>query len=60
MPVISAAERATLAAIANDSRNGDVDRGMLEKFARLDLIEPCGPGLCVSVRGQGILGRAAK
>jgi hypothetical protein len=48
-------ERETLEALAEDSFNAGVPRGHLEKLARLDLIEPCGAGVCMTLKGRSIL-----
>lgn len=51
---ISAAERQVLEVIARDS-TPDVPRSHLEKFSRLDLIEPCPQGVCMTLKGKDIL-----
>jgi hypothetical protein len=52
---LSAAEFSTLEIIAADARNGGVSRGHLEKLSRLDLIEPCPQGICMTLKGKGFL-----
>jgi hypothetical protein len=52
---ITTTERQTLALLADRDRTGDLPRLHLEKFSRLDLIEPCREGVCVTVRGQTVL-----
>ena len=55
MPMITAAEFSTLGAIAGREALSGVPRSHLEKFARLDLIEPCPQGVCMTLKGQRIL-----
>jgi hypothetical protein len=52
---LSTAERKTLETIADRDRTDSVKRGHLEKLSRLDLIEPCAEGVCLSARGKKIL-----
>ena len=52
---LSNAERSTLETVARDARNGGVPRGHLEKLSRLDLIEPCPQGICMTLKGKEIL-----
>ena len=59
MPVITAAERQTLEILADPRRTENVRRGHLEKFSRLELIEPCPEGVCMTLAGKRILGGKA-
>ncbi|MEZ0261331.1 MAG: hypothetical protein ACAH80_10000 [Alphaproteobacteria bacterium] len=53
--MLSTAELQTLRAV-NDPESCDrVSRTHLEKLARLDLIEPCPQGVCVTGQGQKFL-----
>ena len=61
--MLTLAERQTLKTIANPERPDSnesacgacLPRSHLEKFSRLDLIEPASPTLTLSVKGQKIL-----
>jgi hypothetical protein len=52
---LSQTERATLEVLADRARTGDIPRGHLEKFSRLDLIEPCPEGVCMTLKGRKAL-----
>jgi hypothetical protein len=52
---LSTAERSTLETLAGDAGNGAVPRGHLEKLSRLDLIEPCPQGICMTLKGKEFL-----
>lgn len=53
--ILSREEIATLQAIANPANIFTPPRSHLEKLSRLDLIEPCGHGVRLSIRGEAIL-----
>jgi hypothetical protein len=53
--ILSRDEIVTLQAIANPANTFAPPRLHLEKLSRLDLIEPCGTGVRLSIRGQAIL-----
>lgn len=48
-------ELATLKIIASNDRESDVPRVHLEKLSRLDLIEPCEQGVCLTTHGKQTL-----
>jgi hypothetical protein len=52
---LSTAELQTLAAISTRDHDSDIKRGHLEKLSRLDLIEPCAEGICLTGVGKKIL-----
>ena len=53
---LSTAELQTLEAISDkDSAGHHIPRGHLEKLSRLDLIEPCSEGICLTGVGKKIL-----
>ena len=53
--MIEAQELQTLKIIAARDHTGDVPRTHLEKLSRLDLIEPCAEGVCLTTQGRKIL-----
>jgi hypothetical protein len=53
--MLSTAELHTLEILNDRDRFEPVCRTHLEKLSRLDLIEPCPEGVCVSDRGREIL-----
>jgi len=53
--MLSTAELTTLEILSNPERCEPVSRSHLEKLSRLDLIEPCAGGVCLSSKGQEIL-----
>lgn len=55
--MLSTAELQTLKAVNDRESCEPVSRRHLEKLSRLDLIEPCDEGLCLSSKGQQVLGR---
>lgn len=55
MTALSTAELNTLDIIADPNRCDAMPRGHLEKLYRLDLIEPCPSGVCLSAKGQQIV-----
>ncbi len=59
MPVtakeVTAEEIKALKTVANLANGESLSRYELEKLSRLDLIEPCAAGVCLSVKGQEIL-----
>ncbi|HYD19260.1 MAG TPA: hypothetical protein VEF76_12360 [Patescibacteria group bacterium] len=57
MPMLNTAELQTLRAVNDPDCVERVSRTHLEKLARLDLIEPCPAGVCVSPKGRQILGK---
>ena len=52
---LSTAELRTLEALSNRDHADSIPRGHLEKLSRLDLIEPVGCNVAVSVKGKEIL-----
>ncbi|MDD9900585.1 MAG: hypothetical protein OXT65_06365 [Alphaproteobacteria bacterium] len=52
---LSPAELHTLEVIADRGCTESVKRGHLEKLSRLELIEPCPEGVCMTGKGQSIL-----
>ncbi len=54
---LSTDELQTLAAISKRDRDADISRLHLEKLSRLDLIEPCEQGICLTGVGKKILVR---
>jgi hypothetical protein len=54
---LSSAELQTLASISSEDRAAPIPRGHLEKLSRLDLIEPEGCNVSLSLRGREILFR---
>ena len=52
---LSHSELETLEAIAKRDQSGALARNHLEKLSRLDLIEPCEQGVCMTPLGQQIL-----
>lgn len=55
MKTLSPEELATLKTIAKRDQDNKPSRSHLEKLSRLDLIEPCPEGMCMTVRGQEVL-----
>lgn len=55
MYALSTAELNTLEVIANPERADSISRSHLEKLSRLDLIEPCPQGVCMTLKGKKIL-----
>jgi hypothetical protein len=55
MSPLNAAELSTLSVIADRDQSSILPRSHLEKFSRLDLIEPCSEGVCMTVKGQKAL-----
>lgn len=55
MTSLSAAEMNTLEILNNPERAEAPSRSHLEKLSRLDLIEPCPEGVCMTPKGQAIL-----
>jgi ribosomal protein S19E (S16A) len=53
--MLSTAEIQTLKAVNDRESCERVSRTHLEKLARLDLIEPCDEGVCVTGQGQRFL-----
>ncbi len=53
--MLSTAELTTLEILSNPERCEPVSRSHLEKLSRLDLIEPCAGGVCLSPKGQVLL-----
>ena len=53
--MLSTAELQTLRAVNDRDSCERVSRTHLEKLARLDLIEPCPSGVCVTGTGQKFL-----
>lgn len=53
--MLSTAELQTLRAVNDRDSCERVSRTHLEKLARLDLIEPCAEGVCVTGAGQKFL-----
>ncbi len=56
MPV-TAKEIKALKTVANPANGEVLSRYELEKLSRLDLIEPCAAGVCLSVRGKEIVSK---
>lgn len=54
---LSTAELQTLETISNKERGEAISRSHLEKLSRLDLIEPCSEGICLTGVGKKILVR---
>lgn len=54
---LSTAELQTLETISNKECDGTISRSHLEKLSRLDLIEPCAEGICLTGVGKKILVR---
>jgi hypothetical protein len=52
---LSTSELQTLEAISNRDHDSDIKRSHLEKLSRLDLIEPCSEGICLTGVGKKIL-----
>ena len=52
---LSTDEIRTLQALSARDAEGSVPRAHLEKLSRLDLIEPCAEGICVTGVGRRIL-----
>ncbi len=52
---LSTDELQTLAALSARDRAADIPRLHLEKLSRLDLIEPCSSGICLTGVGKEIL-----
>lgn len=55
--MLSTSELQTLKAVNDRESCEPVSRRHLEKLSRLDLIEPCDEGLCLSSKGQQVLGK---
>ena len=55
MTALNTAELETLEIIANRDQGVAPSRSHLEKLSRLDLIEPCAEGVCLTPSGQRIL-----
>ena len=55
MTTLSAQELETLKTIAKRDQDNTPSRSHLEKLSRLDLIEPCPQGVCLTEIGQQIL-----
>lgn len=53
--MLSTAEIQTLRAVNDRESCEPISRTHLEKLARLDLIEPCSEGVCVTGAGQKFL-----
>ncbi len=58
--MLHTAELQTLEIIAKRDQSVAPSRSHLEKLARLDLIEPCPEGVCLTSNGQQILFRGKK
>jgi hypothetical protein len=56
---LSTAELQTLEVIFNKDQRDTIPRSHLEKLSRLDLIEPAGCNVAVSLKGKEILFRKA-
>ena len=54
---LSTAELQTLEVISSKDRADYIPRGHLEKLSRLDLIEPAGCNVALSLKGKEILFR---
>lgn len=57
MKNLSPAELATLKTIARRDQDNTPPRSHLEKLSRLDLIEPCPEGVCMTDTGRAVLGK---
>lgn len=55
MPALSSDELNSLRVVATPGSYDPLPRTHLEKLSRLDLIEPCDAGVCLSRKGQQIL-----
>lgn len=55
MYALSTAEIQTLQIIASQDNEEPVSRSHLEKLSRLDLIEPCQQGVCMTLKGKKFL-----
>jgi hypothetical protein len=55
MNALKPEELNTLEIIANPDCTDSLKRGHLEKLSRLDLIEPCSEGVCMTARGRQVL-----
>ena len=53
--MLSTAELTTLEILSDRERCDRVSRTHLEKLSRLDLIEPCPEGVCISSKGREVL-----
>jgi hypothetical protein len=53
--MLSTAELNTLEILSDRENCDKISRTHLEKLSRLDLIEPCPEGVCISARGREIL-----
>jgi hypothetical protein len=53
--MLNAAEIKSLHIIASQDTHDTPPRVHMEKLSRLDLIEPCAQGVCLSPRGQQVL-----
>lgn len=52
---LKSAELETLKIVADRTCTGTISRLHLEKLSRLDLIEPCPEGVCMTTKGKEIL-----
>ena len=52
---LSTAELQTLESLSSNNCADNISRGHLEKLSRLDLIEPMGCNVAVSIKGKEIL-----
>ena len=57
---LSTAELQTLEVLSNRNRADYIPRGHLEKLSRLDLIEPMGCNVALSMKGKEILFKGKK
>lgn len=55
MTTLSAQELETLKTIAKRDQDNTPSRSHLEKLSRLDLIEPCPEGVCMTSLGREVL-----
>jgi hypothetical protein len=55
MSALSTSELKTLEAVADPAFTDGISRSHLEKLSRLDLIEPCPQGVCMTLKGKEIL-----
>lgn len=55
--MLSTAELKTLETISKKDCGDSISRSHLEKLSRLDLIEPCADGICLTGVGKKILVR---
>lgn len=55
MAPLNAAEMKTLKILSDRESADRVPRAHLEKLSRLDLVEPCPEGVCMTLRGKEIL-----